>query len=105
MKYSLELETDDYKLYVDIINEGHVQGHFNNQIVNGIYAYENELFAITFDGLNGPGSSGSFNNESLVISISKLQYADLLIGKTVSTIFKSQNFYNKPILGSLKMKQ
>ncbi len=56
---------------------------------------------VTFDGLNGRGSTGGCHNESMDLDMNIDQYVAVAEGQSVEIEFHTQRYYNVPLKATI----
>jgi hypothetical protein len=56
-----------------------------------------KCLSVQYEGLAGPGSGGGWHNESFRVELDQTQFDDLVKGGQVTTIMRSQRWYNAPM--------
>lgn len=117
MQHNFELvnEMNDYFLVFilttkekdNIPSSGTICASFKNKIDGGIgqgtfvFDVKTNILSITFDGLQGRGTGGDWNNEDLDILMKDNIFVDNRVAKTVHVMFRSTQFYNRMLPGTL----
>ncbi len=101
-------EMEDYDFTFQVQYESkNINSGFVISPAKGIFTFDNGTLSVEFDGLNGKGSAGGWNNSSFQVIINETTFQSLfhsrLTFEDMSTraIIKSRQLYNRPILATM----